>query len=314
LARTVRAPKLCSITRLKEPPVTTLLIGADATPRSEDAIVFGRQLAHATTADVTVASIVGDPAARADAHATVRRMSGLLAGVDAARIHTGVIESRSAAQGLHELAASDSAALLVVGSTHTGHLGRVKPGSTAERLLTGGPCAVAVVPDGYRTAREHALKRIGVAYDGSAEAKSALQAGVAAARALGAVLEVITVIPSDLYGAPALMGGVGYIAIAPDLEQGYRHDLEEAVAGLPADVTAESVVLEGRPWRRLAEKSAELDLLFVGSRGYGPLHAVILGGTSGALLREAQCPVIALPRGAQTELADLFTTSATAAA
>jgi nucleotide-binding universal stress UspA family protein len=61
-------------------------------------------------------------------------------------------------------------------------------------------------------------------------------------------------------------------------------------------------------------KSAELDLLFVGSRGYGPLPAVILGGMSGPLMREAQCPVIALPRGARADLTGVFATSAAATA
>jgi len=79
-------------------------------------------------------------------------------------------------------------------------------------------------------------------------------------------------------------------------------------------VTAAGVVLEGRPWRRLAEHSSELDLLLVGSRGYGPLHSVILGGTSGPLLRDAHCPVIALPRGARTEVAELFPAGAAATA
>src|SRR3954451_11447142 len=179
--------------------MTTMLIGVDATARSEDAIAFGRQLARTTTADLVVASIVPPPAERGtpksdDAHTTVRRMSGLLGGVDAERVHIAVIAQRSAAQGLHELAAAESAAVVVVGSTHTGRLGRVRPGSTGERLLTGGPCAVAVVPDGFRTQRDAAIQRIGVAYDGSAEAKAALDAGVAMARAFGASLEVITVI------------------------------------------------------------------------------------------------------------------------
>lgn len=299
--------------------MTSILIGVDATARSEDAIAFGRQLAQATTAAIVVTSIVRGPAepgspAREDALATVRRMSGLLAGVDPERIHIGVTSGRSPAQGLHELATSESAALLVVGSTHTGHLGRVRPGSTGERLLIGAPCAVAVVPYGYRTQRDHPLKRIGVAYDGSVESKSALGAAVAAARALDAALEVITVIPSDVYGAPALMAGPSYIVVADDVEADIRKDLEETVAALPDDVAAEGVVLEGRPWRRLADKSAELDLLFVGSRGYGPLQAVILGGTSGPLMREAQCPLVALPREARTPLAELFATSAAATA
>ena len=31
----------------------------------------------------------------------------------------------------------------------------------------------------------------------------------------------------------------------------------------------------------LAEASQQLDLLVVGSRGYGPLHAVMVGGVAG---------------------------------
>jgi nucleotide-binding universal stress UspA family protein len=288
-----------------------MLIGVDATGRSEDAVAFGRQLAQATTADVVVASIVPRSAERGsprhdDAHATVRRMSGQLAGIDDQRIHTAVIASRSPAQGLHELAAAESAAVLVVGSTHTGHLGRVRPGSTAERLLAGAPCPVAVVPYGFRTQRDRPIRRIGVAYDGSAEAKAALDGGVAAACALGAALDVITVIPSDVYGAPALMGGIGYIAVDQGIEADIRRDLDETVTQLPSDVRADGTVLEGRPWRALAEASAKLDLLIVGSRAYGPLQAVILGGTSGALMREAHCPVVALPRGAHNGLVALF--------
>ena len=221
--------------------MTTVLIGVDSTARSEDAIAFARALSPATSTDFVVATVVQGPAvpgspAHEEAHATTRRMSGLLAGVEAERIRTGVIESRSPAQGLHELAAAESAALIVVGSTHTGLLGRVRPGSTGERLLSGAPCAVAVAPYGYRTRRDPALRRIGVAYDGSAESKVALEAGIAAARALRAPLQVITVIPSDVYGAPALMGGPGWVMAEPDVEKEIRKDLDETVAAVPSDV------------------------------------------------------------------------------
>jgi nucleotide-binding universal stress UspA family protein len=299
--------------------MTSMLIGVDATGRSEDAVAFARLLAPATTGDLVVATIVprsaeaGSPA-RDHAHGTVRRMSGLLGGVETERVHTAVIAERTAAQGLHLLAAAESAATVIVGSTHTGPLGRVRPGSTAERLLTGAPCAVAVVPHGYRTEHDPAIRRIGVAYDGSAEAKSALDAGLAAARALGASLDVITVIPSDVYGAPALMGGPGYIVVAEDVQADIRADLDATMAGIPADIPSRGVVLEGRPWRELVEASAKLDVLLVGSRGYGPLQAVILGGTGGPLMREARCPVVALPRGAGSGFAQLFASDAAAVA
>jgi hypothetical protein len=42
------------------------------------------------------------------------------------------------------------------------------------------------------------------------------------------------------------------------------------------------------------------------SRGYAPLHAVLARAVSARLMREAQCPVIAIPRGVKTPLAALF--------
>ena len=62
----------------------------------------------------------------------------------------------------------------MVGSSHRGKLGRVLPGSVGESLLRGAPCAVAVAPRGYAGAEHPAIGLIGVAYDGSEEAKLAL--------------------------------------------------------------------------------------------------------------------------------------------
>jgi nucleotide-binding universal stress UspA family protein len=48
----------------------------------------------------------------------------------------------------------------------------------------------------------------------------------------------------------------------------------------------------------LAERSRELDLLVVGSRGYGPVRQVLIGGVSAELMRRAACPVLIVPRSA----------------
>ena len=47
-------------------------------------------------------------------------------------------------------------------------------------------------------------------------------------------------------------------------------------------------------------------MLVMGSRGYGPLHAVLAGGLAGQLLRRAECPVIVVPRGIEQPLERLF--------
>lgn len=81
----------------------------------------------------------------------------------------------------------------VVGSSHTGHLGRVLPGSTAERLLHGSPCPVAVVPHGYRSASKGESQMIACAWDGGPESEAALLAAEALAKELSASLRVIAV-------------------------------------------------------------------------------------------------------------------------
>jgi hypothetical protein len=61
-----------------------------------------------------------------------------------------------------------------------------------------------------------------------------------------------------------------------------------------------------RPADVLVRVSEHLDLLICGSRGYGPVRAVLLGGVSRRLTAEAHCPVIVLPRGVQASLEALM--------
>jgi nucleotide-binding universal stress UspA family protein len=207
---------------------------------------------------------------------------------------------------LHGLAESEAAALVVVGSTHVGTLGRVLPGATGERLLHGASCPVAIVPDGYRS-HSSALATIGVAYDGSTEAAAAVSAAAGLAQAFGARLEVTGVLPPDpAYGAGELMGGSADPALRAVLRDDLRDALDAVTATLPEAIDSARVLLEGDPAEWLIERSAELDLLVIGSRGYGPLRAVLVGAVSGRVARAAHCPVVVTPRGVEAPLRELF--------
>jgi nucleotide-binding universal stress UspA family protein len=46
----------------------------------------------------------------------------------------------------------------------------------------------------------------------------------------------------------------------------------------------------------LAAFGEELDLLVVGSRGYGPVKRLVIGSTSDYLERHARCSLLVLPR------------------
>ena len=64
--------------------MSTVLIGVDATARSEDAVALARQLALTFAGDVIVAAITHD---HVEGDVTVRRMAGLLApGIEPGRI------------------------------------------------------------------------------------------------------------------------------------------------------------------------------------------------------------------------------------
>jgi nucleotide-binding universal stress UspA family protein len=296
--------------------VTSILIGVGGARHSEDAIAFARRLAQCSSGRVIVACTfpydegmpIDDPRCRAlrrDAEHAAARMSLLLEGVDGSRIRTCAIAASSRTRALHALATTEKAAIVVVGASHAGQLGQVLPHGIGARLLHDAPCAVAVVPDGYRARRDEPIQRIGVAYDGSRESRAALALAVAAGRALGAELEVITVLSAQILATATMMTGPGYISVDDDFGRKARKELDAIVAGLPRDIIAEGTILDGRPAHQLSLRSRHLDLLFVGSRGYSPLHAAVARGVSGRVARDAYCPVVAVPRGVDAPIAML---------
>jgi len=77
---------------------------------------------------------------------------------------------------------------------------------------------------------------------------------------------------------------------------------DRALADARDGVEVESRFEAGRAGEILTEESGALDLLVVGSRGYGPLNTVLLGSTTTVLARAAMCPLLVLPRGTQLDL------------
>jgi nucleotide-binding universal stress UspA family protein len=81
-----------------------------------------------------------------------------------AAVEVRSIAASSARRALHELAEREHVDLIVVGSTGRSRLGRTLPGTTADRLLHGAGCPVAVAPRGYAHKQSPALQRIGAAF------------------------------------------------------------------------------------------------------------------------------------------------------
>jgi nucleotide-binding universal stress UspA family protein len=295
----------------------TIIVGVDDSPRSEDAIALARALANIAGAEVlAVCAFPYDDHPEAHFNLAMRPLLQELADktleklceplTDDAHVRRLAVADLSPARALERVAREEHAALIVVGSSHAGTHARLHPGSTAQRLLQGAPCPVALAPLGYRLRPHLKLQRISVAYDASPEGARALSAGVLVARAAGAPLRVIRVFTRDWPVPPSMLTVPGYLRLTPAAEEAAHEELERTVAALPSDVWAEPAFLHGEPAHELTTESEVADLLVVGSRGYGPLKSVLLGGVSGRVVRTAACPILILPHGADASLDALF--------
>lgn len=177
--------------------------------------------------------------------------------------------ARSAGLGLHALAERESAELIVVGASHRRHPAGV-PGSTAMRLVHGAPCSVAVAR-GLSRATDTRLKRIGVGFDGGDEAKLALSSAAELTRRSGGTLHALAVFAKPAPANPMFAVTThGYGEIVAAMRDQLRRELDDAVSSLAGEVTVEAEVVDGDPAAVLAARSRTLDVLFMGSRGYGP--------------------------------------------
>ena len=289
--------------------MSKIIVGVDESQGSADAIALASRLAGMTGAKLMLVNVfpydVHPSRAVSYEFETYMRQDSvdMLERLRKAHgdetVEIEAIPNPSSAHGLHALAEKLDAGLIVVGSTHTGRAGRVLPGSTAERLLHGSPCPVAVAPKGYAHEATTEPGIIGCGFDGSPAARQALETAHRIAAATGARLRVIRVSPPVVYDRPPVKGvPIGGISYSNELCDQASEELDEAVASLKGEPRGERFFAAGHPAEILAEASEELDLLVLGSRGYGPLHSVLVGGVAGRVVREAACPVIVLPRTA----------------
>jgi nucleotide-binding universal stress UspA family protein len=66
--------------------------------------------------------------------------------------------------------------------------------------------------------------------------------------------------------------------------------VERVVAGLRGPVEAAVRGGIGKAAEELVKCSADMDLVVLGSRGYGPARTMLLGSVSSQVVSEARCP------------------------
>jgi len=197
------------------------------------------------------------------------------------------ISAPTLGRGLHELAIAERADLLVVGSRRDARPGRVLIGEASIDALNGAPGAIAIVPLGYAE-RPAALGEIGVAYDGSLESMDAIALARALAAEHGARVSAFEALTVSARRTADGVAGVDSLTV----------DIDTACRRIAALGDIEPHAAYGPPAVELALYSASVDLLIVGSRGYGPIGRLAHPSTSRLLARSACCPVLVLTRSA----------------
>jgi len=302
---TTSVPRSRDTSGSSRPLITRIAAGIDGFPEGRDAAALGQSLAEATGAElmlVAVHSAALLPVPPSLSYRTLRQQSELelreVRDSLAPGARTLTATDHSVPRALHHVVQRHHRDLLVVGSSRRGPEGHVRIGKRTRQLLCHFECGLAVAPRGLHINSERGLRRIGVGYDGTPESESALALAASIAAGASAHLHVQAVVDDrvPLFARSALSGLVDVEwdeAISTEMDEARAHAV---AAGERVGQQLDVGVARGRPADVLLELSEHLDLLVIGSRNWGPTARVLLGSTGEAVMHDAACAVLAVPR------------------
>lgn len=289
--------------------LTRIAAGIDGFPEGEDAAVLGAELAKATSAELMLVSVQPDPLllpplalnwkeTEKETEAMLHRIRESLA--PSAR--TAVLTDLSVPRALQRLVHRQHRDLLVMGSSRQGREGHVRIGKRTRQLLCHFESPLAVAPRGFHERPHRRFHRIGVGYDGGPESQAALSLAAWVAAAAGSDLEIEAVVDDRMppLGWSRFAHGGADHPLWEDavLAEAERRRADTEAAAQASGPRAHVEIERGRPADAMLALSQRVDLVIIGSRRWGPMARVLLGSTGEALLHDAACPVMVVPRPA----------------
>ncbi|MBK5233995.1 MAG: universal stress protein [Thermoleophilia bacterium] len=276
-----------------------VIVGVEETEEAKDALRFARLFADAEEAELHVVSVRSDTIfyegtdqMEADREKFFEQMLEFAREEVGQDFHFHRAIEHSVPRGLTEAAEELEAGAMIIGSSHRGPIGRVLMGDAGARLAAGSPCSVIVTPRGWRRSGGARFGKIGIGFHSTRESEDALSYGSELAKKLKASVLIIGVVPAVI--SPG-RGGFTDQAYWDHLQEDTEKAVAEATRRVGVD-GAEGQVRVGYAADELTEASLDLDLLVLGSRSYGPIRRVLLGGTSVRVMRSSACPVVIVPR------------------
>ncbi|MFJ3670886.1 universal stress protein [Streptomyces sp. NPDC090106] len=138
------------------------------------------------------------------------------------------------------------------------------------------------------------------AVDGSDDSLRALDWAVDAARGRGAPLRVAHVRQYTAWTRPGVLAEG-----PPEPDDSVLDEVRARLTDLPGVPETEYLALEGAPGALVPELGAIAQLLVLGSRGRGGFAGLLLGSNGMAAARDAECPVVVVPRPGREVHGDL---------
>jgi nucleotide-binding universal stress UspA family protein len=285
-------------------PIEHVAAAVDPYPPGQDAAALGSAVAAATGADLMLLAIEPDlpliipgldfQRMRRETENMLKQTRSMWAPNARVVVDTDI----SIARGIRRVMRHHYRQLLAVGSSRHGPLGEVSLARDTRQLLDHLGCPLAIAPRGLSES-EVKLRRIGVGFDGDAESEAALATAATIASGCGAQLIVRGVIDDRVpaLGWPRLWGAAvleAWKEVMDEEAEKLRNQIQTAVSEL--GLTAGVQVTRGRSAASLRELSGEVDLLVIGSRRWGPMARLLLGGTGEALVHGAHCSLLVVPR------------------
>lgn len=298
-------------------PMERILVPLDGSGLAEGAIPIAARLGHACGAAITLLHVI-----EKDAPASIHGEPHL-ASVAAAEAYLTALAPRLAASGgaverhVHEVPVGDVARSiadhanetgsdLVIVSTHgAGDLRRGLWGSIAQRVLqlSRRPVLLVRTPTAPPVLAPFAPKTIMVPLDGTVAAEAALPLAGRLARALGAQLRLVMVVPTLSTGtgpgqqrATFLPGTTrALLEVEEGQAAGYLQGLVESVESAGVPCVAE--IRRGAPVAELAADAAEHGdgLVVAATHGRAGLQAIWSTSVANRLLKRTNAPILLVP-------------------
>lgn len=274
---------------LENGELSKILIATDGSKVSEEMVEYALDLASALDFEVFIVYVSDEPLKEDDSEQIIGRNAVDYAVEEAKKRNIPVsyeIIYGIPAVDIVNKANEIGARAIVMGSVGRTGLSRLLVGSVAERVikLAYGPVVIVRKPE-----RDEGIKfeRMLIATDGSEANKSAIRIGLRFASSLN--MKVSTISVNDIREVSTLnsaeawseLNDVSKAAVADVIHQGSR-------LGLNVD----PIIVDGVPYKEIVERSADHDIVVMGTLGRSGLSQLRVGSVAEKVVRYSKCPVM----------------------